>query len=157
MITELNTIFSGAVGADGTRTAQAITATAVSTNVIDTRTQPLPTLQDTGVGGSMLYLVVCCLQAFNNLTSLTITLETDTASNMATSPTVHLTFTVPLAALTAGAVIACAPLPSASFKRFMATRYAVTGTNPGQGSVMAYLSADPPGWQAYPSAVKLDV
>jgi hypothetical protein len=157
MIQELNTIFSGAVAADGTRVGQAITATALSANIVDTRIANLPALQDTGIGGSMLYLVVCVAQAFNNLTSLTITLETDSTSNLATSPTTHLTFTVPLASLTAGAVIACAPMPSGQFKRYMALRYTVNGVNPSAGSVSSYLTDTPPGWQAYPKAFTVDV
>jgi hypothetical protein len=157
MISELNTIFSGAVGADGQRSAQAITATALSTNVVDLRNASAPALSDTAQS-SMVYLVVCALQAFNTLTSLTITLETDSTSNLATSPTTHLTFNAPLAALTAGAVIACSPLPAGiNFERFMAVRYTVVGSNPTTGSVIAFLTDTPPAWQVYPSSFKLDV
>jgi hypothetical protein len=156
MIQDTQTIFSSAVGSDGTRTPQSITATALSTNVIDTRISSLPALTDTGLGGAMLYLVVAVKDAFNTLTSLTITLETDSTSNLATSPTTHLTFSVPLAALTAGAVAACAPLPSGAFERYMGVRYTVVGSNPTLGSVVAFLTDTPPAWIAYPSRVSLD-
>ncbi|MBW8846759.1 MAG: hypothetical protein JF607_17470 [Burkholderiales bacterium] len=157
MLQDLNCLFSGAVGSDGTRTAQAVTATALSTNIVDTRIAALPALQDAGIGGSMLYLVVCVKDAFNTLTSLTITLETDSTSNLATSPTTHLTFSVLLAALTAGAVVACAPLPSGQFERYMAVRFTVVGSNPTLGSVIAYLTDTPPAWQAYPKNFTVDV
>lgn len=157
MMQDLNCLFSGAVGSDGQRTAQAITATTLSTNIVDTRIAALPALQDTGLAGAMLYLVVCVKDAFNTLTSLTITLETDSTSNLATSPTTHLAFNVPLAALTAGAVVACAPLPSGQFERYMAVRYTVVGANPTLGSVVAYLTDTPAAWQVYPSRVTVDV
>jgi hypothetical protein len=156
VIQELNTIFSGAVGADGQRSAQAISGTALSTNILDLRNAATPVLSDTGQG-DMLYLCVTALQAFNALTSLTITLETDSTSNLATSPTTHLSFSVPLAALTAGAVIACSPLPAGiNFERYMGVRYTVVGSSPSQGSVYAFLTTDPPGWQVYPSSFRLD-
>jgi hypothetical protein len=119
MMQDVNSIFSGAVGADGQRSAQAITATALSTNVVDLRNASAPALSDTGQG-SMLYLVVCVLQAFNSLTSLDVTLESDSTSNLATSPTVHVKLTAPLATLTAGAVAACSPLPAgANYERYL--------------------------------------
>jgi hypothetical protein len=147
MMQDVNSIFSGAVGADGQRSAQAITATALSTNVVDLRNASAPALSDTGQG-SMLYLVVCVLQAFNSLTSLDVTLESDSTSNLATSPTVHVKLTAPLATLTAGAVAACSPLPAgANYERYLGVRYTVVG----------YLTDTPPAWQVYPSSFRLDV
>jgi hypothetical protein len=150
MMQDVNSIFSGAVGADGQRSAQAITATALSTNVVDLRNASAPALSDTGQGS--------ILQAFNSLTSLDVTLESDSTSNLATSPTVHVKLTAPLATLTAGAVAACSPLPAgANYERYLGVRYTVVGSNPTTGSVFAYLTDTPPAWQVYPSSFRLDV
>lgn len=157
MLQDLNTIFSGAVAADGTRTAQAITATAISTNVLDAR-QPngAPTLKDEGIFGQDLWLNVVVVQAFNNLTSLTVTFESDSASTLASAPVVHFSKTIALAGLTAGAAIRV-QVPSDDYKRYLGLRYTVTGTAPTQGSVMAFLSLDPQRNVIYPSGFTVDV
>jgi len=158
MLQDVNSIFSGAIAADGTRTAQAITATAVSTNVIDLRQNANLALKNEGVVGQNVYLNVDVIQAFNTLTSLTITLETDSTSNLATSPTTHLTFSVLLAALTAGAKVVQVALPVLpNYERYMGVRFTVVGSNPTLGSVMAYLSLDPQTNTGYPSGFTLDV
>ena len=51
MILDLQTMFSGAVASDGTKTGQAVTATAISTNVLDLRNASTPTLVDEGAVG----------------------------------------------------------------------------------------------------------
>lgn len=158
MLQDVNSIFSGAIAADGTRTAQAVTATAVSTNQLDLRNSGVLALKNEGIVGQNIYLNVDVIQAFNNLTSLTITLETDSTSNLATSPTTHLSFTVLLAALTAGAKVVQVALPVLpNYERYMGVRYTVTGGAPTLGSVMAYLSLDPQSNTGYPSGFTLDV
>lgn len=159
MILDLQSMFSGTVAADGTKTAQAITATAISTNVIDTRSvSGLPASADLGAGSGMgqLYLVVQTIQAFNTLTSLTITLESSAAAGL-TSSTVHFsTGAILLAALTANTVLARVVLPSADYLRYLGLRYTVTGTNPTQGSVLAYLTFDVNRNVIYPGAFTVD-
>jgi hypothetical protein len=158
MLQDLNTIFSGAVAADGTRTAQAVTATAISTNVLDAR-QPAgaPTLKDEGVFGQDLWLVVQVIQAFNNLTSLTVTLESDSASTLASAPVVHFSKTIALAALTAGSTAVRVQIPSDLYKRYIGVRYTVTGTAPTTGSVMSFLTLDAQNNILYPSGFTVDV
>lgn len=159
MLQDLNTIFSGAIAADGTRTAQAITATAISTNVLDER-QPggTPALKDVGVFGNHdMWLVVQVIQAFNNLTSLTITLESDSAPGMATAPVVHFSKTIALAALTAGSTAVRVQMPSDQYKRYIGVRYTVTGTAPTQGSVMAFITLDAQNNNLYPGSFTVDV
>lgn len=160
MILDLQSMFSGTVAADGTKSAQAITATAISTNVIDLR-QPsgAPALVDNGIpGGAGLWLVVQTIQAFNTLTSLTITLESDSAAGLATAPVVHFsTGAIALASLTANTILARVPLPSASYKRFLGLRYTVTGTNPTQGSLLAHLTFDHGHNPIYPGNFTIDV
>lgn len=158
MLQDVNSIFSGAIAADGSRTAQAVTATALSTNVIDLRNSGLLALKNEGIVGQNVYLNVDVIAAFNTLTSLTITLETDSTSNLATSPTVHLTFSVLLAALAAGTKVVQVALPILpNYERYMGVRYTVVGSNPTLGTVMAYLSLDPQSNTGYPSGYTLDV
>lgn len=159
MLQDVNSILSGAIAADGTRTAQAITATAISTNVIDLR-QPggVPTLKDEGLfGGKDLWLIISVGQAFNNLTSLTITIESDSASSLASAPVVHFSKTIALAALTAGSTAVRVQLPSDDYKRYLGVRYTVTGTNPSQGSVMAFVALDAQRNVNYPGSFTIDV
>ncbi len=156
---DVNSLFSGTIAADGTRSAQAITATAISTNVIDTR-QPrgTPVLKDEGIVGQEIWLNVVVVQGFNTLTSLTFSLESDSTTNLATSPTVHFSKTVALAGLTAGAQVVRVQLPSEfTYERYLGMRYTVTGTNPTLGSVIAFLSLDVQANAGYPGAFTLDV
>lgn len=157
MLMDVNSLFSGAIAADGTRSGQAITATAVSTNVMDTR-QPggAPTLTNLGLTGRPVYLIVVALTAFNTLTSLTTTLESS-ANTSLTSSTVHASVTTLLAALTAGAVIAKIPLPVDNYQRYLGLRYTVTGSNPSQGSIAAFLALDPNANPIYGSGFTIDV
>lgn len=159
MILDLQTTFSGAVAADGTKTAQAITATAISTNVLDTRNAATPALVDEGlVGMDALWLVVQTIQAFNTLTSLAITLESAADAGLTSGPVVHFsTGAILLAALTANTVLARIQLPSADYKRYLGLRYTVTGTNPTQGSILAYMTANVDRNKVYPSGFTIDV
>lgn len=151
MLQDLNTIFSGAVAANGTRSAQAITATAVSTNVLDSRQSGLPATVDMGVGYPTVWLIVNVVQAFNTLTSLQIDLLSDSNSNMSTSPVTHFSKTVLLAGLTAGAQVVRVQIPSDSYKEFIAVKYTVNGSNPTLGSVLAFFTTDPQANVGYPS------
>ena len=157
MLFDINTLMAGSIAADGTRSGQAITATAVSTNVIDTR-QPngTPASANLGLTGEPVYLIVIALTAFNNLTSLTTTLES-AANTSLTSSTVHATATTVLASLTAGATIARIPLPVDNYQRYVGLRFTVTGTNPSTGSVVAFLSLDPNVNPIYASGFTIDV
>lgn len=157
MIQDSQELFSGTIGADGTRGAQAITATALSTNVLDLRNSGSPALVDEGLSGPEMWLVIQCIAAFNNLTSLTITLESDSTSNIATAPTVHCSKTILLAGLTAGANLIRMQLPSDDYKRYLAVRYTVTGTAPTTGSVVSFLALDVQRNVIYPSGFTVDV
>ena len=119
---------------------QAITADAISTNVIDLIRGTDNTLIDIGSGPDS-YLVVRVGTAFDNLTTLNVTLESDSTTDLATSPTVHLdSGAVALAALTADTVIYVAKLPPDSYERYLGVRYNVTGTNPTAGTIDAFLT-----------------
>jgi hypothetical protein len=157
MLQDVNTIFSGAIAASGTRTAQAITATANSTNVLDTRQSGLPALVDLGVGYPTVWLIVNVVQVFNTLTSLQIDLVSDSASSLASSPVTHFSKTVLLAGLTAGAQVVRVQIPSDDYKEYLGVKYTVNGSNPTTGSVYAFLTMDPQRNVGYPGAFTLDV
>lgn len=155
MLKDLNSVFSGATAADGTITAQAITATANSTNVIDLRAVGgLPALADEGIEGTDLYFNVNVTQAFNNLTSLTIALVSSAAAAL-TAPTTHYTKTVVLAGLTAGANVIRVQLPSDDYLRYLGVIYTVTGTAPTLGSVQAFLVGTPQRNVTYPTRIQV--
>lgn len=157
MLQDVNTLFSGAIAANGTRSAQAITATANSTNVLDMRPGGVPASEDIGVGYPSPWLVVNIVQAFNNLTSLQIDFVSDSNSNLATSPVTHFSKTVLLAGLTAGAQVVRVQVPSDDYKEFAGLKYTVNGTAPTTGSLLAFLTMDPQRNIGYPGAFTLDV
>jgi hypothetical protein len=158
MILDLQTTFSGTVAADGTKTAQAVTATAISTNVLDLRNASTPTLVDEGLFGKDLWLVVQTIQVFATLTSLTITLESAADAGLTSGPVVHFsTGAILLAALTANTVLARVQLPSADYKRYVGLRYTVGGSSATTGSILAYLTPDVDRNKVYPSGFTIDV
>lgn len=114
--------------------AQAITATADSTNIIDhgaVDNQPV---------GSELYLHVKIVEVFNNLTSLTIALQSAaTEALVGSAPVVAYSKTIALAGLTAGTEAVRVRVP-AGISRYSQVAYTVTGTAPSTGKVDAFLS-----------------
>ena len=124
---------------------QAITATAVSTNVIDFGATGTPVggaaalTRDIGAGMPV-PLLVQVTEDFNTLTSLTITVEVSAAENFASARTVASTGAVPLASLTAGYQAALATVPLTANERYLRVSYTVAGTNPTTGKVTAGLT-----------------
>ena len=158
MILDMQTTFAGTVALDGTKTAQGpITASQISANVMDLRNSSLPALVDEGIHGEETWIEVKVIQAFNNLTTLTITLESDVASTLASAPVVHATFALALAALTANTTVVRFLLPSADYKRFLGLRFAVTGTAPTTGTLLANLVLDSQRNKTYPAGFTIDV
>lgn len=113
--------------------AQAITATAASTDVIDRGDS-----KDVGKAGDVPFLVQV-VEAFNNLTSLTIAIQTDSDSAFGTAATLA-SVTVPLAQLKAGYQLPIITLPQGC-KRYLRLNYTVTGTAPTTGKVTAGIVA----------------
>ncbi len=120
---------------------QAITATAVSTNIIDLGAPELPygakaaVYQDVGKGVHIPILIQVT-EAFNTLTSLTITIETSANSDLS-SPVVLSTQTVLLANLKVGMQTFVQCVPTGADKRYLGVRYTVTGTAPTLGKITA--------------------
>jgi len=113
--------------------AQAITANALSENVID-----LSVTKDLGKGVPIPVLIQVT-EDFALLTSLAIALEVDDNAAMSSAKVVQTTSIV-LADLVAGKRIPPMYLPEGIDERYMAVRYTVTGTNPNAGKITAGIS-----------------
>lgn len=132
--------------------AQAITADAASTNTIDLGAAgtPMhakgPITQDVG-RGRPIELRMQVVEAFNNLTSLRIVIQTDSTEAFS-SPKEASSVTVPLASLVAGYVAPIAYVPRGVDERFVRVFYDVTGTAPSTGKVTAGLVFGNEAWSA---------
>jgi hypothetical protein len=121
--------------------AQAITATARSTDVIDLlgmgtvykAAAALP--RDLGKGNQIPFLVQI-VETFNNLTSLTIDIQVDDNSAFS-SPRTIATQTIALADLKAGKQLSFPTLPNGIDERYLSVLYTVTGAAPAAGKVTA--------------------
>lgn len=115
--------------------AQAITATAASTNIIDLSPIATGLVRDIGKG-DRIPLLIQVVEAFNNLTSLTIALQTDDNSAFSSAKTVW-SQTVVLADLIAGKVIVPEFVTRGTDERYLRLNYTVTGTAPTLGKITA--------------------
>lgn len=115
--------------------AQAITASAASTNVYDFG--PVSSLVKFDMGkGDACGLLVQVVESFNNLTSLKIEMQLDTTSTFTPDKTIDLgTYT--LAQLVAGYQIPWEDLPRGITMRYARLYYTVTGTAPTTGKITA--------------------
>jgi len=125
--------------------AQAVTATAPSTNFIDLGATgkvvggTVSLTRDIGKGEE-LPIRVQFVEAFNNLTSITIDLQTD--DNPAfSSPKSVQSVVVPLANAGVGRVAAFDYIPVGTDERYMRLNYTVTGTAPSTGKITAGIVA----------------
>lgn len=132
MILDLQTMFSGAVASDGTKTGQSVTDDAISTNVLDLRSAGAgaPTLVDEGIVNEDVWVVVQALGAAaggDAAKTLTVTLESDSTAGLETSATVHLTTPAYTGAqILAGTTLLRAKLPSGDYERYLGIRYAAS-------------------------------
>lgn len=157
MILDLQTTFSGTVAADGTKTGQAITATAISVGVLDRaggQASGFPALEDEGLNPEESWLVVQAKTAAaggDAAKTLTITLESAADVGLTSGPVVHLaTAAIVGAAITAGATLLRTPVPSADYKRFIGLRYTVSAGFTAF-EILAYLTPDPQRNVIYPT------
>lgn len=114
---------------------QAITATAVSTNVIDLGVPGTPygavapLNQDIGKGNKVCFLAQVT-EDFNNATSVQVTIETGATTALGTAV---LSETILLADLVAGKQSVIQVLPTQLTERYLGVRYTVVGTAPSTG------------------------
>jgi len=131
---------------------QAVTATAISTNVMDLN--PAFKLNTNGVDigtGQDVYLIVQVdvAAAAAGAATVVVTLESSSAAGL-TSSNVHLTSkTLALTDMTAGKTLMAVKLPTDTYLRFLGVRYTVaTGPLTG-GSFSAFLTTDVQAYRAY--------
>lgn len=122
--------------------AQAITATAASTNTIDLGATGRVVgassnlVRDIGTG-KPIPIRIQVVEAFNNLTSLTVALQVDDNSSFSSATTVESTVVV-LADLGLGAFVnEIYFVPRGTNERYARLNYTVTGTAPSTGKITA--------------------
>ncbi len=130
--------------------AQAVTSTAISTNVIDTGGDS--TLKQLGGPGAV-YLVVKTQTTATDSGSdatLAVTLESDSTADLATSATVHASSgTLAFADFaTAGTTLMAVQLPQDAYERYLGVRYTVASGPLTAGAFDAFLTRDPQYWTA---------
>lgn len=118
--------------------AQAITATAASTNIIDLGPIKTGLTRDIGNGNEIPFLIQC-VENFNNLTSLQVDVQTSDDSTFATGVTTVWSKTVTLASglLTTGYKFNNDDIEPGLNKRYLRVYYTVTGTAPTTGKITA--------------------
>ena len=120
---------------------QAITATAISENVIDLGVAGTPhraqaALNNDKGKGNKIPVLIQVTEDFATLTSLTITVEVSAAAGL-TSPQVLATETILLADLVAGKQTFMQVLPDGADLRYLGVRYTVTGSDATAGNITA--------------------
>lgn len=134
---------------------QAVTATAISTNVYDLfpvgNAVNSNAVRDIGVGEDV-YLVVQTDAAVTaaGAATVTVTLESSSTADLATTPTVH--FSSPafaIAAMGANKTLMAFKLPAADYKRYIGVRYTVATGPLTAGSFSAFFAKDIQDFHAY--------
>jgi hypothetical protein len=130
--------------------SQAVTATALSTNVYDQFPLTKTLTRDLGAGADS-YIVLQVDTAATAAGAATVTVTLESADNPGmTGSTVHATlgpFTI--AQMAAGQTLGTLPLPYGAYKRYVALRYNV-GTGPlTAGAFSAFVTNNPQVYTAY--------
>ena len=122
---------------------QAITATAISTNVIDLGARGTPydaaaaLIGDIGKGVKIPILVQVTT-TFATLTSLTVTLESDSVAGLSSSPVVAWSSgAIAAASLVQGYQFLIDVVPNGITGRYLGLRYTVGGSNATAGNITA--------------------
>jgi hypothetical protein len=136
--------------------SQAVTATAVSTDIIDLGPVTNNTLRDVG-NGRQLFLVIQCdtTTAAVGAATVTFSLESDSTTDLATSPTVHATSAaIGKATLVAGYQLVI-PVPAGlkNFERYMGVRYTVATGPLTAGAFSAFITDAPQIAPTYADAI----
>lgn len=127
---------------------QAVTATAVSTNVIawpDNGTVPREAAAITrNLGaGTPIPMLMQVTENFAALTSLTITIETSANADMSSSVVLSSSGAIALASLKAGyRPTFTRHVPDATMLKYFALRYTVTGSNATAGKITAAVATE---------------
>lgn len=120
---------------------QAITATAVSENVIDLGATGTPisgvTALKSDLGISDVPLLIQVTEDFATLTSLTVSVQTDDNVGFGSPKTVISTPAIPVASLKAGYKFPMVWVPRGTDERFVRLNYTVAGSNATTGKITA--------------------
>lgn len=131
--------------------SQAITATAISTNVYDTQVDRLVNLG----GLQPAYLVVQWdTTATDSGSDATVTIELVGADNAAltTNPTVMASLgAVPFASLIGGTTLGIIAMPFYKTRRYFGVRYTVASGPLTAGAVSAFITLQPQFWDTLPA------
>ena len=120
---------------------QAITATAASTNLVDLGPLGSGVTRDIG-HGTEIPLAVSVTESFNNLTSLTISVETDDNAAFSSPTTVYTSPAYTLAQVATGAkYLLPDAIPAGTSEQFVRLKYTVAGTAPTTGKITAGVAA----------------
>ena len=123
---------------------QAVTATAISENVIDLGVAGTPygavaALNNDKGKGAKIPVLIQVTEDFATLTSLTVTVEVSAAAGL-TSPKVLATESILVADLVAGKQTHMQVLPDGADLRYLGVRYTVVGSNATAGTITAGIS-----------------
>lgn len=126
--------------------AQAVTATAASTNLIDLKANgtvygaAAALSRDLGKGNDVPILVQV-VETFATLTSLTVTVETDDNASFSSAKTAWTSPAIPAATLVAGYKFPINCLPFGTDERYVRLKYTVAGTDATAGKITAGIVA----------------
>lgn len=129
--------------------AQAVTATAASTNLIDLGAAGTiygaSGAMTRNVGkGRKIPLLIQVVEAFATLTSLTVSVEVDDNSSFSSPKTIGTTGAIAVADLVAGKIFNIDAVPRDADERYMQLRYTVGGSNATTGKITAGIVAAVP-------------
>jgi hypothetical protein len=125
--------------------SQAVTATAVSTNVIDLNPSGANPTVNIGTGEDTSFeLQVDTAATASGAATVTVTVESDTTTDLSSgSTTVHLTLgPFSLAQMAAKQTLANVRLPSGTYKRYLGVRYTVATGPLTAGAFSAFIVKD---------------
>jgi hypothetical protein len=136
--------------------SQAVTTTAISTNVVDTlpMTSNPNVVANLGGPNTAAFLVIQVDTTFTaaGAATMTITLESDSTANLATSPTTHISSpAIAVATLVAGYQLVY-PLPVGNYERYLGLRYTIATGPMTAGAISAFISRDIQTWKPYATA-----
>jgi hypothetical protein len=126
---------------------QAVTATAISTNVIQFPANGIVVGEAAAVArnlgpGNELPIMIQVTEAFATATSITFSLESSAAAGL-TSATVHWTSAaIPIATLVPGYKLPIRIMPDGTMLQFLGMRYTVGGASATAGKVTAALGTE---------------
>jgi hypothetical protein len=134
--------------------SQAVTATAISANVMDlvSNASGKNPIRDIGTGQDVYLVVLTAVAATDtgNDATLVVTLESDDNVGLTSATTHFSTGALAFAAFSpAGTVLAAIKLPSGNYERYLGVRYTVAAGPLLTGQFDAFLTTDINAYRAY--------